>query len=99
MGDWTDRLVEVNRPAGKSKLVIAHLHPGEVSTVFEESLVNTLNFDLATDQRLYRPGQMGLLSVQAGAGSIARARNQAVAGFLDGHPDADLLLFIDSDMG
>lgn len=99
MGDWTDRLVEVNRPAGKSKLVIAHLHPGEVSTVFEESLVNTLNFDLATDQRLYRSGQMGLLSVQAGAGSIARARNQAVAGFLDGHPDADLLLFVDSDMG
>ena len=98
MADWQDRLAAVNRP-GRSKVVIAHLHPGEVSTIFEESLVNTLNFNLAHDQRLYRPGQLGLLSIQAGAGSIARGRNQAVAGFLEGHPGADLLVFIDSDMG
>ncbi len=99
MGDWTDRLVEVNRPAGKSKLVIAHLHPGEVSTSFTQSLMNTFNYDLATDGRLYRTNQLGLIATHAGAGSIARGRNDAVKAFLHGHPDADLLLFVDSDMG
>lgn len=66
MGDWTDRLVEVNRPAGKSKLVIAHLHPGEVSTSFTQSLMNTFNYDLATDGRLYRTNQLGLIATHAG---------------------------------
>lgn len=99
MTDWTASLSEVNRPAAKSKLVIAHLHPGEVSTTFEQSLLNTFNYDLATDGRLYRPNQLGLIATHAGAGSIASGRNDAVKAFLHGHPDADLLLFVDSDMG
>ena len=91
MADWQQRLAEVNRP-GKSKVVIAHLHPGEVSTIFEESLVNTLNFDLAHDQRLYRPGQLGLLSIQAGSNlgihetyDAAKLVQEAV------HPEANII--------
>lgn len=96
---WSDRLVEVNRP-GPSGLVIAHLHPGEVSTSFQQSLMNTMGLDAArfgrmTDSR----GHLGLIATQAGAGTIDKARNDAVAVFLTQHPEADLLLFADSDMG
>lgn len=99
MGDWKQRLAEVNE-AGPSKMVIAHLHPGEVSTSWQQSLMNTIAFDQAHNGRLFNAnGRLGLISSHSGAGQLERARNDACTKFLAGHPDADLLMFIDSDMG
>jgi GT2 family glycosyltransferase len=92
MSDWTARLQEVNRTGG---LVIAHLHPGEVSTTFQQSLMNTIS---ANPRMQLDGGRLGLISTHAGAGQLDRARNDAVRAFLDDY-DADLLLFVDSDMG
>lgn len=94
---WVDRLVEVNRQ-GDRKLVIAHLHPGEVATSFQRSLMNTFTVDRERFGRLLDGERNGLISTHAGAGVLAQARNDAVKAFL-ARPGADLLLFIDSDMG
>lgn len=99
MDDWQQRLADTNQ-AGPLKLVIAHLHPGEVSTSWQQSLMNTIAYDQAHNQRLFdQRGRLGLISSHAGAGQLDRARNEGCAKFLDEHPDADLLMFIDSDMG
>lgn len=100
-GDWRTHLVEVNR-RGKPpvKIVVAHLHPGEVATSFQQSWTNTLVSDLAGPQRLVGDqGRLGLISTQQGAGRLERGRNDAAAMFCDGHPEADALMFVDSDMG
>lgn len=99
-GDWRTTLVEVNQ-AGKppAKVVIAHLHPGDVATSFQQSLTNTTLHDAALHGRLRDDGRLGLISTQQGAGRLERGRNEATAMFLDRHPNADLLMFVDSDMG
>ena len=94
---WVERLQEVNRTT--SGLVIAHLHGGDVSTTFQQSLMNTMTVDAQMFGRLRQGDRLGFISTQAGAGQIDKARNDAVAAFLSGHPEADLLLFADSDMG
>ena len=99
-GDWQATLADVNRRRGPSKVVVAHLHPGEVSTSFQQSLTNSITRDLSGPQRfVLGSGRMGLISTQQGAGQLHRGRNDATAMFLDTHRDADLLLFADSDMG
>lgn len=99
MTDWTARLAEVNR-AGPAKLAVAHLHPGSVSTSFQQSLMNTMNLDQAGPRRMTDSrGRLGLISTQAGAGQLGKARNDAVAKFLAEYPESDLLMFVDSDMG
>lgn len=101
MDDWTDRLAAVNaqdRPVGK--LVVAHLHPGDVSTSWQQSFMNSVGFDQQGPQRLLQTdGRMGLISTQAGAGQLDKARNDVCARFLVDFPAADLLMFVDSDMG
>lgn len=104
MTDWTDRLVEVNGPQGTGKAVVAHLHPGEVSASFSESLLGMVLFDQSFESRLLhgKPdggARFGYTSIACGAGRIADGRNQAVTRFLDIYPDAEWLLCIDSDMG
>lgn len=100
-GNWRTELVEINRTGQPpSKIVIAHLHPGEVATSFQQALLNSVVGDLGTTQRLLGPGgSIGLIATQQGAGRLERGRNDATAMFLDGHPEASALLFIDSDMG
>lgn len=100
-GDWRTTLVEVNRRGQPpAKVVIAHLHPGEVATSFQQSVTNTTIHDQGLHRRLQgEGGRLGLISTQQGAGRIERGRNDATAMFLEGHTDADLLMFVDSDMG
>lgn len=90
----------VNRP-GPAKMVIAHLHPGEVATSWQQSLMNTIAVDQQGPRRLFddATGRLGLISTQSGAGQLDRARNDVAAIFLHEHPDAELLMFVDSDMG
>lgn len=100
-GDWRSTLVEVNRKGrGPSKVVVAHLHPGTVSTSFQRSLAGSTLHDLSGHRRLLTPdGRHSVVSTQQGAGRLERGRNDSTAMFLDSYPDADLLLFADSDMG
>lgn len=97
---WVDRLNAVNRP-GPAKLVIAHLHPGEVATSWQQSMMNTIAFDQQGPRRLFddATGRLGMISTQSGVGQIDRARNEVVDIFLREHRDAELLMFVDSDMG
>lgn len=67
MPDWVDRLVDVNTP-GIRKLVIAHLHPGEVSTSFQRSLMKTFMLDRDRFGRLLDGDSRGLIATHAGAG-------------------------------
>lgn len=97
MTDWQQRLSEVNRP-GDSKVVLANINPGTVASTYEDSVQDTLLYDrgrrIVTDDG--RPARIKSL---AGSGRLHQARNQVCAAFLDGHPQADLLMLIDSDMG
>lgn len=98
---WTDDLAAANRTEGRA--VIAHLHPGEVSASFSESLLGLVLYDQSHHSRLFHPqpqgARFGYASVACGAGRIADGRNQAVSRFLTIYPDAEWLLCIDSDMG
>lgn len=97
---WVERLRETNRVGqDPAKAVVAHLHPGEVSASFDFSLRASLAFDLATNQRLVNKGNWQVIATQQGAGRLERGRNEAARMFLDQHPDADILVFVDSDMG
>lgn len=98
MSDWTAALEEVNTPAGTGGLVIAHLHPGDVSASFAHSVIDTTLWDSQHQRRLTHNGRFGFTSQHTAAGRIASARNQAVERFLD-TTDAEWLLFADSDMG
>lgn len=94
--DWEQRLQEVNQQ--DSKVVIAYLHPGEVAQSFHGSLIDTLAFDRVA--RFTDPeGRFSVINSFAGGNGLVRGRNDAAATFLDGHPHADLLMFIDADMG
>lgn len=101
MTDWASELSEVNASAGSMRAALAHLHPGEVSTSFAHSLQRTLMADLAGNRRLHDGRRFGVIPTLSGAGQIHKGRNQAAAAFLDGdaHAGAEVLVFVDSDMG
>ena len=77
-------------PAPKQTVVVAHLHPGQVSAYFMHSLVGVLLYDRKGPQRI-----VGLLQEWSSA-NVSASRNNLTAKFLDG--DGDWLLWIDSDM-
>jgi hypothetical protein len=76
------------------KVVIGYLHPGDYSAAFGESLLDLMQYDLATSRRLEAPG--GRLSFRASA-NLSTPRNRIVEQFL-AHGRADWLLMLDSDM-
>lgn len=97
---WAATLVEVNRTGqDPSKIVVAHLHPGEVSASFDYSLRQSIALDLQHHQRLVFGGGFAVIATQQGAGRLERGRNEVVRMFLQEHTHADVLVFIDSDMG
>lgn len=73
-------------------VIIAYLHPGEVSYSFMRSLMGLMSWDLTHGQVL-----RGFEVEECGAARIIEGRNSAVRRFL--RTDAEWLLFIDSDMG
>lgn len=73
-------------------VVIAYIHPGQVSGRFCESLVNTLFHDARTDRRI--AGQIAMQS----SPRIAEARSQVVDRFAEHFPGVGWLLMIDADM-
>lgn len=82
-----------SKPAKRrDRVVVAHIHPGQVSAYFHHSLIGMLLFDRQTEQRI-----IGLLQEWSSA-NVSMPRNRLTAEFLDQHKAADWLLWIDADM-
>lgn len=79
-----------------TSVLVAYLHPNEVSHNFSDSLMRLFAYDLAHDGVVLRGG--GPSMFRCGPGGLVEARNDVVAHFLDGSP-AEWLWFVDSDMG
>lgn len=73
-------------------LVVAYLHPGEVSHSFHRSMRGLWQHDATHHRRL-----VAFVEQECGAGRITEGRNDAVAKFL--RTEGEWLAFIDSDMG
>lgn len=102
MGDpmeWAAQFKQVNDQAkGNGKVVLAYLHPGEVSTSFMHSVLAMIAYDSGRNGRFVNNGRLGITAQQCGAGRLSNGRNQACAQFLDLW-DSEWLLFADADMG
>lgn len=77
-------------------VLVAYLHPNEVSHNFSDSLMRLFAHDLAHQQVVLRGG--GPAMFRCGPGGLVEARNDVVRHFLDA-TEADWLWFVDSDMG
>lgn len=82
------------RNTTNDKVVVAFIHPGEVSSYFLTSLVGML---LADQRHKARPNIVGLLQEWSSA-NVSAARNTLTRRFVDEYPQADWLLWIDADM-
>lgn len=101
---WVEDLADLNLAetdnSSPSKLVVGHLHGGNTAASFTHSMINLTRFDTDGKRRMHLPnGMFGLIPVMSGPGRLERARNAIVQSFLDEWPAAELLAFIDSDMG
>lgn len=74
----------------------AHLHPGQVSQSFSDSLLRLVAYHLG-GRSTVRLGS-GPLSLSCGSGGLVQARNEVVRYFLD-ETTVDWLFLVDSDMG
>lgn len=74
------------------RLVIAYIHPGNVSSYFLEGMLGTVLFDDRHEQRVQT-----ILQDWSSA-NVSQSRNKLTSKFLDEY-DAEWLLWIDADMG
>lgn len=97
--EWAAQFADVNKQAkGNGKVLLAYLHPGDVSTSFHHSVLGLIAHDSSTNGRLVSEGRLGITAQQCGAGRLSTGRNQACAQFLD-RWDAEWLFMVDADMG
>lgn len=83
-----------DQPPGGA-VAVAYVHSNEVHYSWHHSLIQLLDHDLASAQRIWSGGWV---SIRCGTDGLADARNRAVRDFLaDGR--ADWLWWIDTDMG
>lgn len=75
------------------RVVLAYIHPGQVSSYFTESMVATLFYD----HMGRRPPRVANVYQEWSSANVSAARNIVTQRFLDKN-DADWLLWIDSDM-
>lgn len=84
-------------------LVIAYIHPGQVSAYFTESLQTTYLADVAAEDMGHRPRRIKNVLQEWSSANVSAARNKLTAAFLDTRTDdgrtvGDWLLWIDADM-
>lgn len=78
-------------PPKGGTVVVAFIHPGEVSAFFNTSIIATLLHDQHHNRHI-----VGMMQEWSSA-NVSAARNSLTARFLDDH-EADWLLWIDADM-
>jgi hypothetical protein len=76
--------------ASTDRVVLGHVHPGQVSSYFQSSRENMLMYDVATSRHIVGREE------EWSSANISTARNLVVERFLQ--RDADWLLFMDADM-
>ena len=74
-------------------VVLAYIHPGQVSSYFAESMIASLFYD----QHASRPPRIANIYQEWSSANVSAARNIVTQRFLDKN-DADWLMWIDSDM-
>ena len=74
-------------------VVLAYIHPGQVSSYFAESMIASLFYD----QHAGRPPRIANIYQEWSSANVSASRNIVTQRFLDKN-DADWLLWIDSDM-
>lgn len=86
-----NRALKEHAAKSSATVVVAHIHPGEVSAYFHHSMLGLVLADKVGPKRI-----VGLLQEWSSA-NVSQPRNKLTATFLDDY-DADWLLWIDSDM-
>lgn len=86
--------VRENRP---DTVVIAYIHPGEVSAYFLESMLTTVLADIAADAQGVHPRRIVNIMQEWSSANVSASRNTVTQRFLDGGV-GDWLLWIDADM-
>jgi hypothetical protein len=79
-------------PADSSNVLLAYLHPNEVSASFHKSLISLLAHDIAGERRLHTWAEIKCTSM-----GIPEGRNDACKTLLSG--PCEWLFFLDADMG
>lgn len=75
----------------------AWVHPGEVSSIFMESMKEMAVYDTCHNRRM-RGHSHAEIKLRCGAGQLVASRNRVVTMFLDESP-AEWLWWVDADMG
>jgi hypothetical protein len=84
----------VARVAAPDAVALAYVHGTSVSHSWHSSVLNLLNHDAGSAQRIIRGGW---IAFRYGTGGIVEARNRTAAQFLES--DTPWLFWIDTDMG
>ena len=79
-----------------AKICIAYVHGLEVAHSWHQSLMATIAHDVANNQRIIGGGW---ITTKYGTGGIVQARNDTTRQFVHGTPQADWLMWLDTDMG
>ena len=79
-----------------AKICIAYVHGLEVAHSWHQSLMATIAHDVANNQRVIGGGW---IATKYGTGGIVQARNDTTRQFVHGTPQADWLMWLDTDMG
>ena len=74
-------------------VVIAYIHPGEVSAYFTESLLTTVLSDIAADYQGVHPRRIVNIMQEWSSANVSASRNTVTERFLDGGV-GDWLLWI-----
>ena len=81
------------RTRDPKSVVLAYIHPGQVSSYFTESMIASLFYD----NNANRPPRIANIYQEWSSANVSAPRNIVTQRFLDKN-DADWLLWIDSDM-
>jgi len=84
-------------PARHEGVVLAYIHPGEVSSYFLESMLMSTLQDVAYELAGQRPRRIVNIMQEWSSANVSSSRNTVTQRFLD-QPDGDWLLWVDADM-
>lgn len=90
---------KIAAPAPADAVVMAYVCGNEVTYSWHRSVVALMDLDAQMHGRLRPGGGGGFIAIRHGTGGLVAGRNQAVHEFLTEFPDAQWLLWLDTDMG